>query len=81
MDADRAIDGPVDLGNGVMLERLRADDVAEQVIHASLPRGLRHEPTRQFGQLYSSTHSGGRSRRRNGRPTFSPWTTGIRRRR
>jgi hypothetical protein len=49
----RAVDGPVDLGNGVMLERLRADDIAEQVIHASLPRGLRHEPTRQFGQLYS----------------------------
>ncbi len=49
----RAVDGPVDLGNGVMLERLRADDLAEQVIHASLPRGLNHEPTRQFGQLYS----------------------------
>ena len=50
---NRAVDGPVDLGNGVMLERLRDDDVAEQVIHASVPRGLNHEPVRQFGQLYS----------------------------
>ena len=49
----RAVDGPVDLGNGVILERLRDDDVAEQVIHASVPRGLNHEPARQFGQLYS----------------------------
>ena len=47
------VEGPVDLGNGVMLERLRDDDVAEQVIHASTPRGLNHEPMRQFGQLYS----------------------------
>lgn len=28
----RALDGPVDLGNGVMLERLWADDLAEEVI-------------------------------------------------
>jgi Apea-like HEPN len=50
------VDEAVDLGNGVMLERLRRiddDDLAEQVIHASLPRGLNFEPTRQFGQLYS----------------------------
>ncbi len=52
----RAVEGPVDLGNGVMLERLRqvdGVDVAEQVIHASVPRGLNHDATRSFGQLYS----------------------------
>jgi hypothetical protein len=49
-----AVEGPADLGNGVFLERLRGDeDLAEQVIHASVPRGLNFEATRQFGQLYS----------------------------
>jgi hypothetical protein len=53
--AHRAVEGPIDLGNGVKLERLRGDDadLAEQVIHASVPRGLNFEPVRQFGQLYS----------------------------
>lgn len=48
-------DGPVDIGNGVFLERLRGDDseLAEQVIHASVPRGLNFDAARQFGQLYS----------------------------
>jgi hypothetical protein len=52
---DPPTDGPVDLGNGVFLQRLRGDndDLAEQVIHASFPRGLNHDATRQFGQLYS----------------------------
>lgn len=38
-----------------MLERLRGDeaDLAEQVIHAALPRGQNFEPVRQFGQMYS----------------------------
>lgn len=48
-----AVDAAVDLGNGVYLERLTGDDVAEQVIHASIPRGLNFDATRQFGQLYS----------------------------
>jgi hypothetical protein len=45
----------VDLGNGVILERLRGDDgdLAEQVIHASIPRGQNYDALRQFGQLYS----------------------------
>src|SRR4249920_2656234 len=49
------VEEAVDLGNGVFVERLRDpnDDVAEQVIHASIPRGLHHDPTRQFGQMYS----------------------------
>jgi hypothetical protein len=47
------VDAEVDLGNGVFLARLTDDDVAEQVIHASIPRGLNHDATRQFGQLYS----------------------------
>lgn len=53
--AYRAVDGPVDLGNGITLERLRGDeaDLAEQVIHAALPRGQNFEPVRQFGQMYS----------------------------
>lgn len=52
----RPVDGRVNLGNGVMLERLRpvdGVDIAEQVIQASVPRGLNFEPTRSFGQLYS----------------------------
>jgi hypothetical protein len=49
----RAVDAAVDLGGGVILERLSDDDVAEEVIHASFPRGLHHEAIRQFGQLYS----------------------------
>jgi Apea-like HEPN len=54
--ANRAVDTAVGLGNGVMLERIRTIDgvdLAEQVIHASVPRGLSFEPVRQFGQLYS----------------------------
>lgn len=45
----------VDLGNGVLLERLRGDDseLPEQVMDASTARGLDFEATRQFGQLYS----------------------------
>jgi hypothetical protein len=51
-----AVDSPVDLGNGVMLERLGPVDnvdLAEQVIHASLPRGFNFDSARSFGQLYS----------------------------
>jgi hypothetical protein len=48
-----ALDVAVDLGNGVFLERLSADDLAEQVIEASVARGLNFEATRQFGQMYS----------------------------
>lgn len=53
--AHHAVDGPIDLGGGVMLERLRGDeaDLAEQVINAALPRGQNFEPVRQFGQMYS----------------------------
>jgi Apea-like HEPN len=53
--AYRAVDGPVDLGNGITLERLRGEeaDLAEQVIHAAVPRGQNFEPVRQFGQMYS----------------------------
>jgi hypothetical protein len=48
-------DGPVDLGNGVFVERLRGDDseLAEQVIQAAIPRRLNFDAYRSFGQLYS----------------------------
>ena len=54
-DENPPLDGPVDLGNGVHLERLRGDDIelAAQVIEASIPRGLNFDATRPFGQLYS----------------------------
>lgn len=48
-----AVEDAIDLGNGVFIERLRADDLAEEVIHASIPRGLLFDATRSFGQLYS----------------------------
>jgi hypothetical protein len=48
-----AVDGPVDLGNGVYLERLIDGDVAEQVIEASIAKGRKFDATRQFGPMYS----------------------------
>jgi hypothetical protein len=43
---------PVDLGRGVRIDRLSAED-AELVMHACTPRGHYFSPIRQFGQRYS----------------------------
>jgi hypothetical protein len=47
-----AVRAPVDLGNGVVIESLE-HAMAEEVMDASMARGLNFEATRQFGQLYS----------------------------
>src|ERR1700704_3243116 len=49
------VEGALDLGNGVFVERLRGDDsdLPDQVMDASTARGLNYYATRQFGQLYS----------------------------
>jgi hypothetical protein len=50
--ANPPVDAAVDLGNGVVIERIE-HELAEQVLEASTPRGLNFDAIRQFGQLYS----------------------------
>jgi hypothetical protein len=47
-----AVRDPVDLGNGVVIGSLE-HAMAEEVMDASMARGLNFRATRQFGQLYS----------------------------
>jgi hypothetical protein len=47
-----ASSGPIEIGNGVNIDRLPDDD-AELVMNACSPRGHHFVPIRQFGQRYS----------------------------
>lgn len=53
--ANPPVEEAVNLGNGVVIERLRGDDgeLPNQVMDSSSAAGLNYRPIRQFGQLYS----------------------------
>jgi hypothetical protein len=51
-EANPPVEEAVDLGSGVFIERID-NELAEQVLDASTPRGLNFEATRQFGQMYA----------------------------